>query len=283
MPPHGAPGKPGPMAGAHDAGIDYGVLAADIAADNMAAHIAAAADSELPSEVTLFAPPVTAAGPPVNAAIFVPSPALSGYAPPPALGTALGGRAPPPAPASAAFSRQPPISLSPAMSVGQSAAGSPDTGLSHLSSAWSAQPPGSPTREQTFKAQPFRPPPFTPSVDPKRARRGAEIGLVQLSRPAERPAEPSSKPEKPTRRRQDKAPKQVGVLAFQSSNGDSSLHASAHHGALPPHRWASLPSSRLQATAARSAACRHWTVAARLRLRSTQFCRPPPHYRPHHR
>ncbi|KOO53323.1 hypothetical protein Ctob_016649, partial [Chrysochromulina tobinii] len=76
---------------AHDAGIEYGVLAADIAADNMAAHIAAAADSELPSEVTLFAPPVTAAGPPVNAANFVPSPALSGYAPPPALGTALGG------------------------------------------------------------------------------------------------------------------------------------------------------------------------------------------------
>jgi hypothetical protein len=29
-----AQGKPGPMAGAHDAGIDYGVLAADIAAEN---------------------------------------------------------------------------------------------------------------------------------------------------------------------------------------------------------------------------------------------------------
>ena len=261
---------------AHDAGIEYGVLAADIAADNMAAHIAAAADSELPSEVTLFAPPVTAAGPPVNAANFVPSPALSGYAPPPALGTALGGRAPPPAPASAAFSRQPPVSFSPA-------AGSPDTGLSHLSSAWSAQSPGPPTHEQSFKAQPFRPPPFTPSVDPKRAWRGAEIGLVELSRPAERPAEPSSKPEKPTQRRRDKAPKQVGVLAFQSSNGHSSLHASAHHGTLPPHRWVSSPSSRLQATAARSATCRHWTVAARLRLRSTRFCRPPPHYRPHHR
>jgi len=223
---------------------------------------------------SLMVPPVTAAGPPVNAANFVPSPAL---------GTALVGRAPPPAPASAAFSRQPPVSFSPAMSVAQSAAGSPDTGLSHLSSAWSAQPPGPPTREQSFKAQPFRPPPFSPSVDPKRAWRGADMGLVELSRPAERPAEPSSKPEKPTRRRQDKAPKQVGVLAFQSSNGDSSLHASAHHGALPPHRWASSPSSRPQATAARSAACRHWTVAARLRLRSTRFCRPPPHYRPHHR
>ena len=181
------------------------------------------------------------------------------------------------------LSRQPPVSFSPAMSVAQSAAGSPETGLSHLSSAWSAQPPGPPTREQSFKAQPFRPPPFTPSVDPKRAWRGAEIGSVELSRPAERPAEPSSKPEKPTRRRHDRAPKQVGVLAFLSSNGDSSLHASAHHGALPPHRWASLPSSRPQATAARSAACRHWTVAARLRLRSTRFCRPPPHYRPHHR
>ena len=181
------------------------------------------------------------------------------------------------------LSRQPPVSFSPAMSVAQSAAGSPDTGLSHLSSAWSAQPPGPPAREQTFKAQPFLPPPFTPSVDPKRAWRGAEFGLVELSRPAERPAEPSSKPEKPTRRRQDKAPKQVGVLAFQSSNGHSSLHASAHHGALLPHRWASSPSSRPQATAARSAACRHWTVAARLRLRSTRFCRPPPHYRSHHR
>jgi len=181
------------------------------------------------------------------------------------------------------LSRQPPVSFSPAMSVAQSAAGSPETGLSHLSSAWSAQPPGPPTREQSFKAQPFRPPPFSPSVDPKRAWRGAEIGSVELSRPAERPAEPSSKPEKPTRRRHDRAPKQVGVLAFLSSNGDSSLHASAHHGALPPHRWASLPSSRPQATAARSAACRHWTVAARLRLRSTRFCRPPPHYRPHHR
>jgi hypothetical protein len=33
------------MAGAHDAGIDYGVLAADIAADNMAAHIAAVLQS----------------------------------------------------------------------------------------------------------------------------------------------------------------------------------------------------------------------------------------------
>jgi hypothetical protein len=31
---------------AHDAGIDYGVLAADIAADNMAAHIAAEAEKE---------------------------------------------------------------------------------------------------------------------------------------------------------------------------------------------------------------------------------------------
>jgi hypothetical protein len=31
--------------GAHDAGIDYGVLAADIAADNMAAHIAAVLQS----------------------------------------------------------------------------------------------------------------------------------------------------------------------------------------------------------------------------------------------
>ena len=40
-----APGKPGPMAGAHDAGIDYGVLAADIAADNIAAHIAAGLQS----------------------------------------------------------------------------------------------------------------------------------------------------------------------------------------------------------------------------------------------
>jgi len=40
-----AAGKPGPMAGAHDAGIDYGVLAADIAADNMAAHIAAVLQS----------------------------------------------------------------------------------------------------------------------------------------------------------------------------------------------------------------------------------------------
>jgi hypothetical protein len=49
--------RPPPAApAAHDAGIEYGVLAADIAADNMAAHIAAAADSELPSEVTLFAP-----------------------------------------------------------------------------------------------------------------------------------------------------------------------------------------------------------------------------------
>ena len=132
------------------------------------------------------------------------------------------------------LSRQPPVSFSPAMSVAQSAAGSPDTGLSHLSSAWSAQPPGPPTREQSIKAQPFRPPPFTPSVDPKRAWRGADMGLVELSRPAERPAEPSSKPEKPTRRRQDKAPKQVGVLAFQSSTGHSSLHASAHHGAPLP-------------------------------------------------
>ena len=33
--------------GAHDAGIDYGVLAADIAADNMAAHITAKADQEM--------------------------------------------------------------------------------------------------------------------------------------------------------------------------------------------------------------------------------------------
>ena len=37
--------RPPPAApAAHDAGIDYGVLAADIAADNMAAHIAAAAE-----------------------------------------------------------------------------------------------------------------------------------------------------------------------------------------------------------------------------------------------
>ena len=32
---------------AHDAGIDYGEIAADIAADNMAAHIAAVADQEM--------------------------------------------------------------------------------------------------------------------------------------------------------------------------------------------------------------------------------------------
>ena len=37
MPPLTAPG-------AHDAGIHYGEIAADIAADNMAAHIAAATD-----------------------------------------------------------------------------------------------------------------------------------------------------------------------------------------------------------------------------------------------
>ena len=37
MPPPTAPG-------AHDAGIEYGEIAADIAADNMAAHIAAATD-----------------------------------------------------------------------------------------------------------------------------------------------------------------------------------------------------------------------------------------------
>jgi hypothetical protein len=40
MPPTRAPG-------AHDAGIDYGEIAADIAADNMAAHIAAVADQEM--------------------------------------------------------------------------------------------------------------------------------------------------------------------------------------------------------------------------------------------
>jgi hypothetical protein len=40
--------RPPPAApAAHDAGIDYGVLAADIAADNMAAHIAAEADQEM--------------------------------------------------------------------------------------------------------------------------------------------------------------------------------------------------------------------------------------------
>ena len=40
MPPPPPPTAPG----AHDAGIDYGEIAADIAADNMAAHIAAATD-----------------------------------------------------------------------------------------------------------------------------------------------------------------------------------------------------------------------------------------------
>jgi hypothetical protein len=40
--------RPPPAApAAHDAGMDYGVLAADIAADNMAAHIAAEADQEM--------------------------------------------------------------------------------------------------------------------------------------------------------------------------------------------------------------------------------------------
>ena len=34
-----------PLPGPHDAGIEYGVLAADIAADNMAAHIAAASSN----------------------------------------------------------------------------------------------------------------------------------------------------------------------------------------------------------------------------------------------
>ena len=42
MPPTTAPG-------AHDDGIDYGVLAADIAADNKAAHITAKADQEMSS------------------------------------------------------------------------------------------------------------------------------------------------------------------------------------------------------------------------------------------
>eukprot|EP00900_Chrysochromulina_parva_P002250 jgi/Chrpa1/12025/Chrysochromulina_OHIO_Genome00017277-RA len=41
--------RPPPTApGAHDAGIEYGEIAADIAADNMAAHIAAMADDMLP-------------------------------------------------------------------------------------------------------------------------------------------------------------------------------------------------------------------------------------------
>ena len=41
------PPPPVTAPGAHDAGIDYGVLAPDIAADNMAAHIAAKADQEM--------------------------------------------------------------------------------------------------------------------------------------------------------------------------------------------------------------------------------------------
>ena len=208
---------------------------------------------------TLMVPPVTAASavnaasPPVNATNFVPPPALSGYAPPPALG----GRAPPPAPASAAFSSQSPgqspVSFSPAMTLAQSAAGSPDTGLNNLSSAWSAQPPGPPTREPTFEAQPFRPPPFTPSSDPKRAWHGV-IGSVQASRAwhgveigsvqASRPPEPSSKPDKPTRRRQDKAPNQVGVLAFQSSTGDSSPVGGAPSLRPPPGRGVTMPTPK---------------------------------------
>jgi hypothetical protein len=40
------PPPPVTAPGAHDAGIDYGVLAPDIAADNMAAHIAAKADQD---------------------------------------------------------------------------------------------------------------------------------------------------------------------------------------------------------------------------------------------
>ena len=208
---------------------------------------------------TLMVPPVTAASavnaasPPVNATNFVPPPALSGYAPPPALG----GRAPPPAPASAAFSSQSPgqspVSFSPAMTLAQSAAGSPDTGLNNLSSAWSAQPPGPPTREPTFQAQPFRPPPFTPSSDPKRAWHGV-IGSVQASRAwhgveigsvqASRPPEPSSKPDKPTRRRQDKAPNQVGVLAFQSSTGDSSPVGGAPSLRPPPGRGVTMPTPK---------------------------------------
>ena len=41
--------RPLPTApGAHDAGIEYGEIAADIAADNMAAHIAAMADNMPP-------------------------------------------------------------------------------------------------------------------------------------------------------------------------------------------------------------------------------------------
>ena len=207
----------------------------------------------------LMVPPVTAASavnaasPPVNATNFVPPPALSGYAPPPALG----GRAPPPAPASAAFSSQSPgqspVSFSPAMTLAQSAAGSPDTGLNNLSSAWSAQPPGPPTREPTFQAQPFRPPSFTPSSDPKRAWHGV-IGSVQASRAwhgveigsvqASRPPEPSSKPDKPTRRRQDKAPNQVGVLTFQSSTGDSSPVGGAPSLRPPPGRGVTMPTPK---------------------------------------
>ena len=44
------PPPPPTAPGAHDAGIDYGVLAPDIAADNMAAHIAAKADQEMCTE-----------------------------------------------------------------------------------------------------------------------------------------------------------------------------------------------------------------------------------------
>ena len=42
------PTAPGP----HDAGIEYGVLAADIAADNMAAHIAAADEHAVMTDST---------------------------------------------------------------------------------------------------------------------------------------------------------------------------------------------------------------------------------------
>ena len=45
MPPRFQKARAPPNSGAHDAGIDYGVLAADIAADNMAAHIAAEANA----------------------------------------------------------------------------------------------------------------------------------------------------------------------------------------------------------------------------------------------
>jgi hypothetical protein len=44
---HGAAQAPPTAPGAHDAGIDYGEITAEIAADNLAAHIAAKADQEM--------------------------------------------------------------------------------------------------------------------------------------------------------------------------------------------------------------------------------------------